>query len=227
MPPAPVSDTRNALLEAALLCFAKYGREAASIRLVASMAGRNSSLIAYHFGSKEGLHREVVRYVLTHLTAPFPPEGFPLGSGHDRLRAYICWLLSDLARVHQSRDPRWVAARRILLSELHFPHPETRDLLAEHLDAPTRELRAILREIRPDLDGSEVAFWGFIVQGCCLVPLFADFGSLIWPEFSEPALRFPSQPEELAGRLTALIHTGLTRPETAPCIPHHPPQEHP
>lgn len=54
-------DSREALIEAALACFSKYGYDATSIRLVASMAGKNSSLISYYFKGKEGLYREVFR----------------------------------------------------------------------------------------------------------------------------------------------------------------------
>src|SRR5574340_746286 len=105
-PSAPTlsCDTRDALLEAALACFAKYGYEATSIRLVASMAGKNSSLISYYFKGKEGLYREVFRYLLAHFAAkategdaqdadqaPVDPE-----DGRARLRAHIRRILREM-----------------------------------------------------------------------------------------------------------------------------------
>ena len=44
-----------ALLRAATRCFADYGFEAASVRMIASRAGAAPNLVAVHFGNKEGL----------------------------------------------------------------------------------------------------------------------------------------------------------------------------
>jgi len=46
---------RDALLRAATRCFADYGFEAASVRMIASRAGAAPNLVAVHFGNKEGL----------------------------------------------------------------------------------------------------------------------------------------------------------------------------
>ncbi len=217
MPPAllpPNVDTREALLDAALLCFAKYGYEATSTRLVASMAGKNVSLISHHFGNKEGLYRAVIQHMLAHFSKVFPECGFPMatfGAPRQCLRAYIRWFLSDLEDAPHPQDPRWDAARRLMLSELHFPKAEVRDLLQAHLGDSIQALRGIIRAIRPDLGTAEVDFWGLTVQGCCLTPLFEGFNNLIWPG-SKPFLDL----EELAERFTDLIHIGLTRDEGRP-----------
>ena len=51
--------TRDALLEAATLAFAKDGFEAANLRGIAELAGVNPALIGYHFHNKEGLYLAV------------------------------------------------------------------------------------------------------------------------------------------------------------------------
>ncbi len=51
--------TREALLGAALEVFGRDGFHAASTRAIAEAAGVNQALIAYHFGSKEGLYLAV------------------------------------------------------------------------------------------------------------------------------------------------------------------------
>lgn len=212
MPPSlfpPIVDTREALLDAALLCFAKYGYEATSTRLVASMAGRNLSLISHYFGSKEGLYRAVIQHMLARFSKVVPEGGFPMatfGVPRQRLQAYIRWFLSDLEDAPVPQDPRRQAARRLMLSELHFPKAEVRDLLQAHMEESVQELRGIIRAIRPDFSASEVDFWGLTVHGCCLTPLFKGFNSLIWPE-SKPFLDL----EELTECFTELIHMGLTR----------------
>ncbi len=53
--------TRRALLEAALVAFARDGFDNVSTRRLATLAGVNLAAIPYHFGSKEGLYRAVVQ----------------------------------------------------------------------------------------------------------------------------------------------------------------------
>lgn len=63
MPRNPVavveSDARTRLVEAATALFVRKGFSGVSIREIADQAAANSALIAYYFGDKEGLFREV------------------------------------------------------------------------------------------------------------------------------------------------------------------------
>lgn len=60
----PAERTRLALIEAATAIFADKGFEAGSVRLITQRAKANQAAINYHFGSKEGLYREVLRTAL-------------------------------------------------------------------------------------------------------------------------------------------------------------------
>jgi AcrR family transcriptional regulator len=60
----PSELTRQALLDAATAIFADKGYEGGSIRLITQKAKANQAAIAYHFGGKEGLYREVLRGAL-------------------------------------------------------------------------------------------------------------------------------------------------------------------
>ncbi|MVU81494.1 TetR family transcriptional regulator [Nocardia sp. ET3-3] len=53
--------SRQALLEAALDEFAAKGFDGARVQEIADRAGVNKQLIAYYFGGKEGLYREIQR----------------------------------------------------------------------------------------------------------------------------------------------------------------------
>lgn len=213
---SPPSETRETLLESALLCFAKYGYEATSIRLVASMAGKNSSLIAYHFGNKEGLYRQVIEHLLSRLPKPMttmevgedtPSEMNP----RTRLHQYIKGLVAHLDDSFAQVNIKCSAARRLWLSEIQHPKPEVRELLQSHLKDSIQELRGVLSAIRPDLDAGEIAFWGVIIQGCCLAHAFTfEFNRLVWPE-----LVFSPEPNELTERLTNFVFNGLTPPDPA------------
>lgn len=59
LPSCSKKDTRSALLEAAIEVFARLGYDGASNRVLATAADVNQALIAYHFGSKEGLYLAV------------------------------------------------------------------------------------------------------------------------------------------------------------------------
>jgi AcrR family transcriptional regulator len=60
----PSEATRKALIEAATAVFADKGYERGSVRLITQRAKANQAAIAYHFGGKEGLYREVLRGAL-------------------------------------------------------------------------------------------------------------------------------------------------------------------
>lgn len=52
--------TRSQILEAATELFAERGFYGASVRDITGQAGASVNAISYHFGSKEGLYREIV-----------------------------------------------------------------------------------------------------------------------------------------------------------------------
>jgi len=65
--------TRDALLDAALLVFAREGFRSANLREIARAAGVNPALIGYHFRSKEGLYLAVFERMTGQLRLAFEP----------------------------------------------------------------------------------------------------------------------------------------------------------
>nr|WP_275976198.1 CerR family C-terminal domain-containing protein [Geothrix oryzisoli] len=201
------------MLEAALACFAKYGYDATSIRLVASMAGKNSSLISYYFKGKEGLYREVFRYLLTHFSAKTagedaqePPQAAasPM-DGRARLRAHIRRVLREVDAHFDGSDPLREPASRLWLSELQSPRHEVRDLLQTRMEPFVREARACLRAIRPDLSPEEVDFWGITLHGSCIHhALMSEINGLAWTS-ADPSLSL----DAMADRLADFAYQGL------------------
>ncbi len=57
--PARGDQTREALIQAATIIFARDGFHAASTRAIADAAAANQALIGYHFGGKQGLYLAV------------------------------------------------------------------------------------------------------------------------------------------------------------------------
>src|SRR5438105_621692 len=54
------ADSREALLSAAKIVFAKKGYAAATVKELADAAGVNVSLVSYYFEGKEGLYRTIL-----------------------------------------------------------------------------------------------------------------------------------------------------------------------
>jgi AcrR family transcriptional regulator len=57
-------EKRYALIMAGLQLFGKHGLEATTTRMLAETSGANVAAIPYYFGSKEGLYRAVMAYIL-------------------------------------------------------------------------------------------------------------------------------------------------------------------
>jgi AcrR family transcriptional regulator len=68
MTPSATATSRDAILEAALRCFAAKGYAATTIKDLASEAEVNSALLYYYFADKETLYRETLRHVATQLS---------------------------------------------------------------------------------------------------------------------------------------------------------------
>lgn len=102
--------TKQAILDAARLCFSSEGYDQVGVREIAARAGVDPALINRYFGSKEGLFSEVIgsKFDLRHIA------GDDLGTlgetllrsvlkkksaaGHDPLRALLRSFNSDVAR---------------------------------------------------------------------------------------------------------------------------------
>jgi TetR/AcrR family transcriptional regulator, regulator of cefoperazone and chloramphenicol sensitivity len=64
----PSDFTRDRILRAAVRLFAERGYDATSVRALAAKARVNQAAVNYHFKSKEGLYREVLREAIRALT---------------------------------------------------------------------------------------------------------------------------------------------------------------
>ncbi len=65
----PADVRRRALVDAALASLVEHGAEGASVRVIAARASVSPALLAYHFGSKEGLLVAAYRHLSEELAA--------------------------------------------------------------------------------------------------------------------------------------------------------------
>jgi AcrR family transcriptional regulator len=155
----PGSETREQLLAAAERLFAERGFAGVSVRVIASEAGVNWSLVGYHFRSKEGLLAEVYRrHCATlnrerlRLLSEARHTGLQLESV---IEAFVRPALAEI----QGRDGenQFSRLRAMLAAE---DAPLFTQLVAENFDRSSRTFVAALRECLPDLPADEV-LWRF------------------------------------------------------------------
>lgn len=95
--------TRQSLIDAATAVFAESGFEGGSVRRITQKAKANQAAIAYHFGGKEGLYREVLRAALHALDAfaVLDEDNLAAMAGEEALRLFLRQQLVPLTRRHQ------------------------------------------------------------------------------------------------------------------------------
>src|SRR6478672_848939 len=98
--------TRGRLIDAAGHVFAAKGFKAATVRDICQRAGANVAAINYHFGDKERLYAEVLRYAHHCAMQRHPPEMgvTPKAPAPHRLRAFV---VSFLRRMFDEGRPEW------------------------------------------------------------------------------------------------------------------------
>ena len=166
------TDTRAAIVEAALFCFSEHGFDGTSIRMIAKRAGRPLSLIGHHFGGKEGLYREVFRSLFNPLsTARFKaeeessPEPRTRAEAVRQFREQVHHFYVEVCPGTDELNELREAGRRLWLMELRDPKPEILELLKDRLSPWVDRVRASIRVMRPDLSEAEVCFVGTTIMG--------------------------------------------------------------
>lgn len=120
--------TARLLVQAACRMFAQRGYAGASVRDIAGAAGVNAALVAYHFGSKEGLYLEVteqaIRELRQRLDMAVEEEADLQGRARAAVKAAWCYLGSGepsaqlLQKALLQADQRVVAMAKEHLGEM-------------------------------------------------------------------------------------------------------------
>ena len=193
-------DTRRRILEAALEVFAAEGYEGASTRHLAERAGINLPAIQYYFGSKDGLYRAVIDYVVQEIEAYFAPIVAPVraalaseDSGHaDLLEALCAMLEAFVALIAGGAGGPNLESRRLLFARAEIEQTAGLDRLQEcgmrQMYDPCLSL--VTRLIGQPGEAEETALRTLLLIG--QVPIFCNTGArgaLQTTEFSEAQVR--------------------------------------
>jgi len=156
----PPADARQRLLEAATEIFADFGYEGASVRQITDRAGVNVAAVNYYFGDKEHLYIEAVKYAHACGTSEamrreFPPDMHPA----DKLSHFIRGMVAGM------HAPASVASMKLMMREMADPGKAAHVVVEEFIRPMAFRLRAILRELLPDLPEPKLMMTGFSVIG--------------------------------------------------------------
>jgi TetR/AcrR family transcriptional regulator, regulator of cefoperazone and chloramphenicol sensitivity len=159
-------ETRRQLLEAAGGVFAEAGFRDATVREICRRAGANIAAVNYHFGDKEKLYAEVLRYaqsmalekypLLLDVAADAPPE--------KRLRAFI---QSLLLRIFAKGPTAWHG--KLMSREMIEPSAALDSLVEERMRPMAGHLWQIVADILDcALDDERVRLCAFSVVSQCV-----------------------------------------------------------
>ena len=137
-------ETPVRLLNAAGEVFAEHGYRDATIREICAKAGANVAAVNYHFGGKEQLYVEVLRYAdrLANDRNPAIPEGFGELPPEQRLAVFV---RQFLRRVFDTGRPAWM--ERLMAREMSEPTEALAGLMERNIRPRALALQQVVREL--------------------------------------------------------------------------------
>jgi AcrR family transcriptional regulator len=139
-----VAETYQALIEAAGEVFAEVGYRAATVREICHRAGANIAAVNYHFGDKQQLYIEVLRYAQSRAMARYPTDlGLKSDAPPDlRLKAFI---RAFLLRIFDEGPIAWHG--KLMSREMIDPTSALDALVEEKIRPQARQLTGIVRQL--------------------------------------------------------------------------------
>ncbi len=203
--PTTTLPTRERLLDAAGEVFAAHGYRGATVRRICERAGTNVSAINYHFGDKEQLYRQVLRYAFETARrghpVPAPREDQAVA---DEVRGFVSAFLARLF----STGSGW--SGRVMARELADPTGALHDVAEAYMRPLLAQLDRTVARARPDLPSERRQLHALTLIGQCVFFRHARpvLDVLLGPEaYSGPAA-IPALSEHIA----AVFLRGLELP---------------
>ncbi len=178
-PHEPQVDCRTRLMEAALVLFAEKGYDGTGIREIAQKAQANSAMVQYHFGGKENLYVESMRWItgllaeargqLPELPSPEDPEVRPKALA--ALKGHIALALKEFLTCQgqvpcaQLAPEVWQAAHRVWNREMEAPRAAMTALVLEVIRPFQSHVHGCVSLLRPDLDEEARHLMGLSIHG--------------------------------------------------------------
>ncbi|QQE13171.1 CerR family C-terminal domain-containing protein [Planctomycetota bacterium] len=165
----PESPTRDRLLLAACHVFSKNGYHDSTISEISKLAKANIAAVNYHFGDKQNLYLQTIKYAFKITTDKYDPNGnLPeTAPARDRLTARITALIRpsfDLGPAGYTKE--------LFAWEMGVPTGLFDQFVKEVLEPLKNQFHAMLRELLgPDCTQDDVHLCGFSIISQCHSPL--------------------------------------------------------
>jgi AcrR family transcriptional regulator len=160
------AETRRQLLEAAGEVFAEAGFRDATVREICRRAGANVAAVNYHFGDKEKLYTEVLRYAQTKALEKYPLllDVAVNAPPEKRLRAFV---QSLLLRIFDKGPTAWHG--KLMSREMIEPSAALDSLVEERMRPMAGQLWQIVADILEcPLNHERVRLCAFSVVSQCV-----------------------------------------------------------
>lgn len=167
------ADTRQRLLEIAGEVFAARGYRSATVREICQRAQANVASINYHFGDKEKLYLEVLRFAHTCAFAKYPPD-MGLKSGATPKQRLHAFVRSFLYRVLDEGRPAWHG--KLMAREIADPTGALEAIVKDGIRPHFATLRGIVSDLlgsKLAADPARVRYAAWSVVGQCLFYFYA------------------------------------------------------
>jgi len=173
--------TKLDLIIAAGELFADNGVEGTSVRAIAERCGANIAAINYHFGGKENLYTEVLRYVMMQTRCPLASELVKedawFATSEKKATAIRMLIKERFTQYFGMRQPNWFG--RLLMLSLVYPTPSLEIVVREMMFPENAAFTEVLRRCKPGLAAEEAQFWVISIEGQISFYVFAESGILL------------------------------------------------
>jgi AcrR family transcriptional regulator len=175
--------TRQDIIDAAGQLFADQGFKATTISQICKAADVNQAAVSFHFGGKEQLYIDLVRYGHEYVHSMIPwPNWEPGTPPATKLRDFV---LTFLRRAVANREPMWPC--QLIMREMVEPTKALEEFALGHVRPAIAILESILEELLPADFPPERRL--LIVQ--------TIFGQVLFYRFARPVLQVVLAGKEL------------------------------
>lgn len=210
-----LSETKLAIILAGGELFAEHGLEGTSIRPIAQKAGVNIAAINYHFGSKENLYTEVLKYALLHnksetQISECSEQSKSITKPEEIAQFLSKFIKSRFVSLFSSEKPPWFT--RLILQSFSVPTSSLREIIKDYFLPEIKALTDIIRRSDPHMTEQKAQLWSLSIQGqiafygLCKVPV------LMMLDKEEYDLKFIESVAEHVAQ-TTITSLGLPQPK--------------
>jgi TetR/AcrR family transcriptional regulator, regulator of cefoperazone and chloramphenicol sensitivity len=211
--------TKLSLIQAAGKLFAENGFDGTSVRSIADTAGANIAAINYHFGSKDNLYTEALRYVVNKHSdlGGYDPWG---GEGHFDTPAAVAETIYGTVKERFSsyfsaKRPPWHS--QLLMRSLLKPSEALRAIVEQTFRPDHEELKRLFRTADPSLTDEQAQLWAFSFSANITFYVLAEAPILMVMGKEEYDSAFLEAAADHAAR-AIIAAMGLPQPERDPRV---------